>query len=100
MSGRCSSQKSQSTIDSPKKTTGRWKNRNISSSKKMKRKMRRNQGAPYASDTTGRNIPGRKCQSLTKELHISNNFWNLWDSIFTMHISFFVLRQQGIKGYT
>jgi hypothetical protein len=45
-------------IDSPKKIIGRWKNRNISSSKKMKRKMRRNQGAPYASDTTGRNISG------------------------------------------
>jgi hypothetical protein len=35
-----------------------------------------------------------------RELHISNNFWNLRDSIFTMHISFLVLRQQGIKGYT
>jgi hypothetical protein len=28
--------------DSPKKTTGRWKNRNISSSERMKRKIRRN----------------------------------------------------------
>jgi hypothetical protein len=42
------------------KTTGRWKNGNISSSKKTKRKMRRNQGASYVSDTTGRNMPGRE----------------------------------------
>jgi hypothetical protein len=45
LSGGWSSQKYQLPIDSPKKITGKWKNRNICSSKKMERKMRRNQGA-------------------------------------------------------
>jgi hypothetical protein len=76
--------------DSPKKTTGRWKNRNISSSKRMKRKIRRNHSAPYVSDTRRRNILGRevgppykcersRCQSLLqgRELNIFNNFRNL-----------------------
>jgi hypothetical protein len=54
--------------------------------------MKRNQSAPYVSDTTGRNIPGcevgppckckrYKCWSLLHggELHTFNNFWNLRD---------------------
>jgi hypothetical protein len=79
-------------VNSPLKTTGMWKIRNISSSKRLKRKMRRNQGASYVSDTTGRNIPGCevgppcKCKrskhsSLLqgRELNIFKNLWNLWD---------------------
>jgi hypothetical protein len=74
-------------IDSSKETTGRWKNRNVSSSKKMKR----NRSAPYVSDTTGRNISGcevgppckckrNKCWSLLHgELHTFNIIWNLRD---------------------
>jgi hypothetical protein len=76
--------------------------------------MRRNQGARYASDTTGRNIPGRevgphckckknKCWSLLQggELHIFNNLWNLGDfNIQNAYQFFCVLRQQGLNGYT
>jgi hypothetical protein len=79
-------------VDSPKKTTDTWKNRNISSSKKIKRKMRKNQGASHTSDTTGRNIPGckvgprckckrNKSWSLLRggKPQIFINYWNLGD---------------------
>jgi hypothetical protein len=71
-------------IEFPKKTTCRWKNGNISSSKKMKRKMRRHQCVPYASDTTGPPCKcyRNKCWSLLQggELHIlitSGIYWDL-----------------------
>jgi hypothetical protein len=75
-------------IDFPKKATGRLKNRNIFSSMRMKR----NQGAPYVSDTTGKSVPGHEvgssCKSkrskywslLTrKRTRYFNNFWYLGD---------------------
>jgi hypothetical protein len=75
--------------------------------------MRRSQGASYASDTTGRNIPGRKVGPLCKCKR--NKCWPLLQarvlhilitsgidgiSTFKMHIYFLVLRQQGLNGYT
>jgi hypothetical protein len=60
--------------------------------REWKRKMRSNQGAPYVSDTTGRNIPGcevghpckykrSKCQLVLqgRELGICDNFRSLGD---------------------
>jgi hypothetical protein len=60
MSGVCSVKNPGLPIESPKNTTGRWKNRNVSSSKKMKRKMRRNQGAIMRVTQQGEIYDGAK----------------------------------------
>jgi hypothetical protein len=80
----------------------------------MKRKMRRNQGASYASDTTGRNIPGRKVGPLCKCKR--NKCWPLLQgrvlhtlttsgiygiSTFKMHrLYIFLYYDKALKGYT